>query len=623
MPTTTKPPIKKVFAANRSMVTTAVNVAVPPRQTAPATSQCCCPVCAGLECLDRTRFFSGQLLTEADLNNEQSYWLAKSRLHNRFLHGSGVVCGMQVVCGDCDGWVTVKPGYAIDPCGNDIIVCCDQPFNVIKAIQACCTPSKQTGNCAPLRSTPPANCQGTTQTWCITIEYQEQPSRLVTPLKQATPKSGACSCGGSKGSCGCGCGCGGHGNNASSTSASNGCSCGSTATQSPSVPAGACEPTRINEGFRLCVVPASLSEETPKGSLPGTAAYQMEQCLQKSRLLIQQAPQIGGPNHPNGITDPNLAYTAVCNYLASVKNYLVSAFVEHCTILDDLSQVHVASPSQAANGYLDGLAANVDQLTALVTKSAFDCLCMALIPPCPPDPCDDRVCLACVTVRDGQILDICHFGCRHQVVTFHTLYYWFSLFGFDRVLLLVQRFIHDKCCAEESDRTQYFAPSTFARANFTSAGFTNAGMVNQTLSMFFAQKLGSTFVNAMTPNSQTVDLRPLVGSKAEDVPRSLEYYKISPQNLTTIKVDTDPAWTDDAVAAGAEFTPAAFSPSENLTMYTRGNLVVGFDVTDPVTALRTQVQQLQQQVNQLTGAAGTHSSDRGPTLKGGPRKKRG
>ena len=612
---TAKPPIKKIFAASRSAVTTAVNVAVP--ASAPATSQCCCPACAGLECLDRTRFFSGQLLTEADLNNEQSYWLAKSRLHNRFLHGSGVVCGMQVACGDCDGWVTVKPGYAIDPCGNDIIVCSDQPFNVITAIQACCTPTKQTGNCAPLRSTPPANCQGTTQTWCITIEYQEQPSRLVTPLKQAAPKSGACSCGSSKGSCGCGCG--GHSNGTSSKS--NGCSCNSPATQSPSVPAGACEPTRINEGFRLCVVPAPLSSENPTGALPGTAAYQMEQCLSKSRLLMHQAPQINGPNNPNGITDPNLAYTAVCNYLASVRNYFASVFAVHCTILDDLSQVQVVSPAQGGRDYLVGLTANVNQLTTIVTNSVIDCMCMALVPPCPPDPCDDRVCLACVTVRDGQILDICHFGCRHQVVTFHTLYYWSSLFGFDRVLLLLKRFLENYCCKELNDRTGYAGLGTYDRASLTSAGFTNPGMVNQALSMFLAQKMGSAFVNAMSPNSQTVDLRPLVGLDMDTVLRSLDSsYKISPQ---ITPVDSDPAWNDDAVAAGAAFTPAAFSPSEKLTMYTKGKIVVGFDITDRVTALQAQVDQLQQQINQLTGAAGTSSTDRGPSPKSGSAKKKG
>ena len=620
MPTTTKPP-KRIFAGVRTPVAAAVNVTVAPPPPA-HPDQCCCPACVGLECLDRTRYFSGQLLTEADLNNEQSYWLAKSRLHNRFLHGWGVVCGIEVLCSECDGWVTVKPGYAIDPCGNDIIVCSDQPFNVIKAIQACCTPSKQTGNCAPLRSTPPANCQGTTQTWCITIEYQEQPSRLVTPLKQATPKSSSCSCGGTSGACGCGCGCGGHAKNGSSTSSSNGCSCSTAATQSPSIPAGACEPTRINEGFRLCVVPAPTNQETPKGALAGTAAYQIEQCILGVEQLLLQAPQLD-PNSPNAITNPQLAYTAVCNYLSTVKNYFARASVTHCLILDELSQILVPPPPQDTTGYIpQQLAPIVSQLQLIVFNSALDCICMALIPPCPPDPCDDRVCLACVTVQDGKIIDICHFGCRHQVVTFQTLYYWLSIVGFDRVLLLVKRFLELICCGDRGIRGAFLVANLYRRESLTSAGFTNPGMVNQLLSMFVGQKLGSTFVNAFAPSSQAVDLRPLVGMNTELANRTLETYKINPQNVTTTAVDSDPTWTEDAVAAGAQFTPAGFSPSDKLTMYTKGKLVVGFDVTDPVSVLKTQVPQLQQQVNRLTGAGGSGSPAHGPTPGRGPTKKK-
>ncbi|PYK95871.1 MAG: hypothetical protein DME36_00375 [Verrucomicrobia bacterium] len=287
-----------------------------------------------------------------------------------------------------------------------------------------------------------------------------------------------------------------------------------------------------------------------------------------------------------------------------------------------MSQILVpAPPSLGTPSYLDQLGLIVAQLNVLVTDSALDCICMALIPPCPPDPCDDRVCLACVTVRDGKIIDICHFGCRHQVVTFHTLYYWLSIFGFDRILLLLKRYLELICCGERGIRG-VLGTKAYQRESLTSAGFTNPGMVNQLLSMFVAQKLGSTFVNAMTPNSQTVDLRPLVGLDTELALRSLESYKINSQNITPIEVDSDPAWNDDAVAAGAQFTPSAFSTSDNLTMYTKGKTVVGFDVTDPVSVLKSQVQQLQQQVNQLTGAGRGVSPERGPTPKSGPKKKR-
>ena len=240
---------------------------------APAQSVCCCPACTGLECLDRTRFFAGQLLTESDLNNEQSYWLAKNRLHNRYLHGWGVVCGLQVVCAECDGWVTVKTGYAIDPCGNDIIVCEDQPFNVIKAIQACCAPAKST-NCSPLRYTPSPTCQDAIQSWCVTIEYQEQPSRLVTPLRQTTPKGDACRC---ADPC-----------QTTPGTAAQPCGCNTPQPQTPT-PAtnGSCEPTRIVEGFKICVVPAPNPDTKENQPEPGTIDYQIELCLASLQQVLR------------------------------------------------------------------------------------------------------------------------------------------------------------------------------------------------------------------------------------------------------------------------------------------------------------------------------------------------
>src|SRR5271157_2789423 len=253
------------------------------RVTATAATPCCCPACTGLQCLDRTRFFAGQLLSEADLNNEQSYWLAKSRLHNRYLNGWGVVCGMQVVCSECAGWVTVQSGYAIDPCGNDIIVCKDQPFNVIKAIQACCAPAKPANpNCSPLRYTPSPECKDAIQEWCITIQYQEQPSRMITPLTTAASQ------------CHCGCSCGSGNGNGNGKGNGSGCSSTSkqsTTTTSTTVPA-TCEPTRIVEGFTLGVVPVSEVDAAFQDPAPGSLLYQLEQCGIGLVALLEQAPSL-------------------------------------------------------------------------------------------------------------------------------------------------------------------------------------------------------------------------------------------------------------------------------------------------------------------------------------------
>jgi hypothetical protein len=72
----------------------------------------------------RLRAFEGMCLSDIDLKDEQNYWLWKRRLHNTYLHGSGVVHGLkpevvQTAEGDC---VEISEGYAIDPGGNDIVV---------------------------------------------------------------------------------------------------------------------------------------------------------------------------------------------------------------------------------------------------------------------------------------------------------------------------------------------------------------------------------------------------------------------------------------------------------------------------------------------------------------------
>lgn len=60
------------------------------------------------------------------------------RRHNRHLHGWGIVCGLQVVCGphqtDRRESVTVREGYAIDAEGNDLVLPKDRPLDVLDMI---------------------------------------------------------------------------------------------------------------------------------------------------------------------------------------------------------------------------------------------------------------------------------------------------------------------------------------------------------------------------------------------------------------------------------------------------------------------------------------------------------
>ena len=77
----------------------------------------------GLEQLKRNNYFYGRLLTADDVAVEQQYYLEKHRRHNRYLHGWGIVSGLEfsLLTDDSDA-ILISPGFAIDCFGNEILV---------------------------------------------------------------------------------------------------------------------------------------------------------------------------------------------------------------------------------------------------------------------------------------------------------------------------------------------------------------------------------------------------------------------------------------------------------------------------------------------------------------------
>lgn len=73
------------------------------------------------------RYHYGMLLGEEDFVTDQAYHRGKHRLHNAWLHGSGVLWGLEVsILTDVDGSPTgdlqVGPGLALDPLGQELTV---------------------------------------------------------------------------------------------------------------------------------------------------------------------------------------------------------------------------------------------------------------------------------------------------------------------------------------------------------------------------------------------------------------------------------------------------------------------------------------------------------------------
>ncbi|MGI8835926.1 MAG: hypothetical protein ACR2H4_04735 [Pyrinomonadaceae bacterium] len=77
-----------------------------------------------LKRFERLRFFSERLLTAADFSLEQNYFRGKLKLHNRALHGFGIVSGLKVTVQS--GKVVVTAGLALDCEGNELVVARDE-----------------------------------------------------------------------------------------------------------------------------------------------------------------------------------------------------------------------------------------------------------------------------------------------------------------------------------------------------------------------------------------------------------------------------------------------------------------------------------------------------------------
>ncbi|MGH9198345.1 MAG: hypothetical protein ACRD1T_21750, partial [Acidimicrobiia bacterium] len=96
------------------------------------------------ESLTRTKFFHGMLLTDEHLRAEQTYHREVLKRVNRYLWGSGIVCGLEVehTSGLC---IKVHPGAALDCYGNVIEVCkcitIDLSDECKKAYPGACVPT--------------------------------------------------------------------------------------------------------------------------------------------------------------------------------------------------------------------------------------------------------------------------------------------------------------------------------------------------------------------------------------------------------------------------------------------------------------------------------------------------
>ena len=418
-----------------------------------------CPDCGGLECLCRPRFFAGQILSEKDLNLLDHYITGKSKLHNRHLFGSGVVCGLEVKCAPCDsGFVGVSPGYALSPCGEDIVVCKPDQVDICALIARCRVDNEP--DCRPYAAQ--GNCGDVVENWILAIRYAESPSRGITPLTGAGQSCG-CGTGGKSGSS---CGCGG---SSGSCGGGTSCSCGSATATTP-VPASStpklnrgnppsCEPTVTCETYRYDVyrVPDDVEQKPhgDKGSLSDTGMagifgmlegdmmHRIACCVKQLQEAIPAAP--GDIKQGISANQRTAWFQWGCQARTAIANYITRTGGTNCQALATLQAIVIPAPTQPVAAFNAAMTDATEQMAVIVFELMIGCVCSNALPPC-PSPGDPRVPLALIKVRRGDctVISVCDWTPqRRTVLTFPTLHYWL---GWVPIARMIQEGMHKVCC---------------------------------------------------------------------------------------------------------------------------------------------------------------------------------
>lgn len=151
--------------------------------------------CCRLTCFERPSYFCGQLLSDTDLTLEETYFREKNKLYHRTIDGFGVVCGMRMKCDcRCNGHIVIGDGFAIDCCGNDLVICDPKSFDVIGELRKRKCLIEAPEDCCEKEEYRERE-RGCTIKQCfyIGVCYSEQAIDYVTPYStECSPGPGPC-----------------------------------------------------------------------------------------------------------------------------------------------------------------------------------------------------------------------------------------------------------------------------------------------------------------------------------------------------------------------------------------------------------------------------------------------
>jgi hypothetical protein len=116
------------------------------------------------------------------------------------------------------------------------------------------------------------------------------------------------------------------------------------------------------------------------------------------------------------------------NFIAAVKEFLVTEGLYDCDVAAKIGAVVVPDPVRSLQQYLNRWVAALIAVLEILAAIFQKCLCAALLPPCPPPEMNDCVPIATLTVSRGRcrVRHICNISNRRFLITWPTIQYWLS-----------------------------------------------------------------------------------------------------------------------------------------------------------------------------------------------------
>jgi hypothetical protein len=342
----------------------------------PASNDCGCgcqetgtPCCTNV-CFERPNYFCGHLLTDDDLTTGLRYAREKNKLYHRTLHGSGIVCGLGLRRDlDCPSQILVGEGFAIDFCGNDLVVCEQQSFNVISALRKKGYLVSATAD--PCKEAEEQDCSMKQCFW-IAARYVEKQTDFESPLESA-------------------------------------CSPGPLS----------CEPTRIQEAVEFDVLDQLPSSPSAIDQL----IARVDCCF---RLLTEgnfantvkaNTPALRRLFEMEAKDATELSRDTYFNIFCQLKAYFLQHIRKYPDPYDAQLENDVqalAAPTSAAGDETKAGQVTPDvaicRLFGRVWSYLADCLYSAMVFPCPAPKCGGAVVLGTVEIENGKLARICNCG---------------------------------------------------------------------------------------------------------------------------------------------------------------------------------------------------------------------